>query len=167
MAPGVVAVLFLVIAVQPVLVVLEHYTGEAAATKLVFVMDVVPLGVVARRGDKVQLELFGREIQDNFHQLIRVIYNEFIYYFPVTILQGEISNNKACLVRRNGSAYTVVRGNDVVVHTDETLPENMKAPLGMLKLVAVNQFITNVGMRTGENDFALFNQETEDDKKNQ
>ena len=85
----------------------------------------------------------------------------------VNELQREISNNKAYLVRRNGSAYTVVRGNDVVVHTDETLPENMKAPLGMLKLVAVNQFITNVGMRTGENDFALFNQETEDDKENQ
>ncbi len=85
----------------------------------------------------------------------------------VNELSRELSNNKAYLIRRNGSAYTVVRGNDVAVRTDETLPENLKAPLGMLKLVAVRQFITNVGMRTGENDFAIFNQETEDDKENQ
>lgn len=51
--------------------------------------------------------------------------------------------------------YVVKKGTDIQIYEDATLPEVIKAKLGMLKLVEAEQMVTNVGCRVNAEVFVL------------
>lgn len=70
-------------------------------------------------------------------------------------LSKAFGNGKASLVLKTDGQYIVKTGDKVEILDDTTLPEHMKAKLGMLKLVEDEHFITNIGGRVNAEVFVL------------
>jgi len=68
--------------------------------------------------------------------------------------------NKTALVIKDGGKYLVKIGDKVDLFDDNTLPDWMRGKLGMLKLVAVEQFVSDTGCRVNDETFVLIVEET-------
>lgn len=75
-------------------------------------------------------------------------------------VRQKFSSNNAALVIKDQGKYIVKTGADVQVYDDNTLPENLRGRLGMLKLVEVEHFISNTGCRISDEIFVVLTEET-------
>lgn len=74
-----------------------------------------------------------------------------------TVEDIRVSFNKgsALLVVRDGNEYIVRQGDAVQIYDDSTLPYEVRAKLGMLKLVANGQMISDVGCKVDTEVFVI------------
>jgi hypothetical protein len=63
--------------------------------------------------------------------------------------------NKTALVIKDDGKYLVKMGDVIQLFNDNTLPEDMKSKLGMLKLVEAETFISNMGCRISDEVFVV------------
>mgnify|MGYP001174066312 CR=1 FL=1 len=70
-------------------------------------------------------------------------------------VRDQLGTDSSALVIKDGGNYVVKTGNDVQIYDDNTLPENLRGKLGMLKLVEKEHFISNVGCRVSDEIFVL------------
>lgn len=70
-------------------------------------------------------------------------------------VKDKLGTDKTALIIKDGGKYVVKLGSDVQMYDDTTLPENLRAKLGMLKLVEKEHFISNVGCRVSDEVFVL------------
>jgi len=74
-------------------------------------------------------------------------------------VRKKFSSNNAALVIKDQGKYIVKTGADVQVYDDNTLPENLRGRLGMLKLVEAEHFISNTGCRISDEIFVVLTEE--------
>jgi hypothetical protein len=74
-------------------------------------------------------------------------------------IREKFSDNKTALVIRDTGNYLVRIGQDVQMYDDNTLPDNMRGKLGMLKLVEAEHFISSVGCRINDEIFVIVTEE--------
>ena len=67
----------------------------------------------------------------------------------VESVKKAIDQNKYVLVILDGSEYIVRSGDEAKVYNNDTLPEELRAKIGMLKLVEPGQMISGVGCKSG------------------
>lgn len=73
------------------------------------------------------------------------------------------NEGKAVLVIKDGGKYIVKVGDKVDLYDDNTLPQEMRGKLGMLKLVEAEQFVTDTGCRINDETFVLILEEVKDE----
>jgi hypothetical protein len=72
----------------------------------------------------------------------------------------QFENGKTALVIKDGGKYLVKIGDKIDLFDDNTLPDDMRGKLGMLKLVEAEQFISDTGCRINDEVFVLIVEET-------
>ena len=70
-------------------------------------------------------------------------------------VQTEFNDSKTALVVKDSGKYLVKVGDKVDLYDDNTLPLDMRMKIGMLKLVADEQYLTDVGCRVTSEVFVL------------
>ena len=70
-------------------------------------------------------------------------------------VQTEFNDSKTALVVKDSGKYLVKVGDKVDLYDDNTLPLDMRMKMGMLKLVADEQYVTDVGCRVTSEIFVL------------
>lgn len=70
-------------------------------------------------------------------------------------VERAFSGNKTALIIKNQGGYILRIDSEVKLCDDSTLPENIKAKLGMLKLVQESQVVSNVGCRVNKETFVV------------
>ena len=78
-------------------------------------------------------------------------------------VKDHFNNGKAVLVIRDDGKYIVKMGDKVDLYDDNTLPQEMRGKLGMLKLVEAEQFVTDTGCRINAETFVLVLEEVKDE----
>ena len=78
-------------------------------------------------------------------------------------VRDHLNGGKAVLVIRDGEKYIVKMGDKVDLYDDNTLPQEMRGKLGMLKLVEDGQFVTDTGCRVNAETFVLVLEEVKDE----
>lgn len=79
----------------------------------------------------------------------------------VTSVKNAFGNGKSVLVVLDESEYIVRDGNVASVYNNDTLPENLRAKIGMLKLVEPKQMISGVGCKASATVLVLIDVEPE------
>ena len=74
-------------------------------------------------------------------------------------VREKFDKHKSALVIKDQGNYMVKIGVDVQVYDDNTLPENLRGRLGMLKLVDKEHFISDVGCRISDEVFVVITEE--------
>ena len=72
----------------------------------------------------------------------------------------QFESGKTALVIKDGGKYLVKIGDKIDLFDDNTLPDDMRGKLGMLKLVEAEQFISDTGCRINDEVFVLTVEET-------
>jgi hypothetical protein len=113
---------------------------------------------------------FSKSVQDMFVQYLdrigklHVLEKQETAHLEMetlTSMRDKFQDGKCALVIRADSGY-IVKRNGVLEHmTDETMPDSMKAKVGMLKLVDDEHFITGVGGKVNTEVFVLAPEEGE------
>ena len=70
-------------------------------------------------------------------------------------VQTDFGNNKTALVVRDSGKYLVRIGDNVELYDDNSLPQDMRMKVGMLKLVEDEQYLTDVGCKVTSEIFVL------------
>jgi hypothetical protein len=70
-------------------------------------------------------------------------------------IKSQFENGKTALVIKDGGKYLVKIGDKIDLFDDNTLPDDMRGKLGMLKLVEAEQFISDTGCRINDEVFVL------------
>jgi hypothetical protein len=70
-------------------------------------------------------------------------------------IRVSFNEGSALLVVRDGNEYIVRQGDEVQIYDDSTLPYEVRAKLGMLKLVANGQMISDVGCKVDTEVFVI------------
>lgn len=78
-------------------------------------------------------------------------------------VRDHFNEGKAVLVVKDGGKYIVKVGDKVDLYDDNTLPQEMRGKLGMLKLVEAEQFVTDTGCRINDETFVLILEEVKDE----
>ena len=78
-------------------------------------------------------------------------------------VRDHFNEGKAVLVIKDGGKYIVKVGDKVDLYDDNTLPQEMRGKLGMLKLVEAEQFVTDTGCRINDETFVLILEEVKDE----
>jgi hypothetical protein len=78
-------------------------------------------------------------------------------------VRDHFNEGKAVLVIKDGGKYIVKVGDKVDLYDDNTLPQEMRGKLGMLKLVEAEQFVTDTGCRINDETFILILEEVKDE----
>lgn len=76
-------------------------------------------------------------------------------------VRDHFNEGKAVLVIKDGGKYIVKVGDKVDLYDDNTLPQEMRGKLGMLKLVEAEQFLTDTGCRINDETFVLILEEVQ------
>jgi hypothetical protein len=76
-------------------------------------------------------------------------------------VRDHFNEGKAVLVIKDGGKYIVKVGDKVDLYDDNTLPQEMRGKLGMLKLVEAEQFVTDTGCRINDETFILILEEVQ------
>ena len=79
-------------------------------------------------------------------------------------LSSAFEKGRSALVIKTDGQYIVKTGDKVEIMDDTTLPADMRAKLGMLKLVDDEHFITNIGGKVNAEVFVLAPNEEGEDK---
>lgn len=75
-------------------------------------------------------------------------------------VQEEFGKNQTALVVKDSGKYLVKIGDKVDLYDDNTLPQDMRMKVGMLKLVEDEQYLTDVGCKVTSEIFVLLVDET-------
>ena len=75
-------------------------------------------------------------------------------------VQEEFGKNQTALVVKDSGKYLVKVGDKVDLYDDNTLPQDMRMKVGMLKLVEDEQYLTDVGCKVTSEIFVLLVDET-------
>jgi hypothetical protein len=75
-------------------------------------------------------------------------------------VKSQFENGKTALVIKDDGKYLVKIGDAIQLYDDNTLPNDMRGKLGMLKLVEAEAFISNTGCRINDEVFVLVVEET-------
>ena len=75
-------------------------------------------------------------------------------------VQEQFGNNKTALVVKDLGKYLVKVGDKVDMYDDNTLPQDMRMKVGMLKLVEDEQYLTDIGCKVTSEIFVLLVDET-------
>ncbi len=78
-------------------------------------------------------------------------------------VRDHFNEGKAVLVIKDGGKYIVKVGDKVDLYDDNTLPQEMRGKLGMLKLVEAEQFVTDTGCRINDETFILILEEVKNE----
>jgi len=70
-------------------------------------------------------------------------------------VKSRFEAGRAALVIKDDGKYLVKMGDAIQLFNDNTLPEDMKAKLGMLKLVETETFISDMGCRISDEVFVI------------
>jgi len=70
-------------------------------------------------------------------------------------VQSKFTDKKTALVIKDAGKYVVKIGDTVQIYDDNTLPANLRGGIGLLKLVDVEHFLTDVGCRVNEEVFVV------------
>jgi len=70
-------------------------------------------------------------------------------------VQEQFGNNKTALVVKDLGKYLVKVGDKVDLYDDNTLPQDMRMKVGMLKLVEDEQYLTDIGCKVTSEIFVL------------
>ena len=70
-------------------------------------------------------------------------------------VRTQFESGKTALVIKDGGKYLVKIGDKIDLFDDNTLPDDMRGKLGMLKLVEAEQFISDTGCRINDEVFVL------------
>jgi hypothetical protein len=70
-------------------------------------------------------------------------------------VQEEFGKNQTALVVKDSGKYLVKVGDKVDLYDDNTLPQDMRMKVGMLKLVEDEQYLTDVGCKVTSEIFVL------------
>lgn len=70
-------------------------------------------------------------------------------------VQAKFNDKKTALVIRDAGKYVVKIGDTVQIYDDNTLPTNLRGGIGLLKLVEVEHFLSDIGCRVNEEVFVL------------
>ena len=70
-------------------------------------------------------------------------------------VKSQFENGKTALVIKDDGKYLVKIGDAIQLYDNNTLPEDMRGKLGMLKLVEAEAFVSNVGCRINDEVFVL------------
>ena len=65
-------------------------------------------------------------------------------------VQAKFNDKKTALVIRDAGKYVVKIGDTVQIYDDNTLPTNLRGGIGLLKLVDVEHFLSDIGCRVNE-----------------
>jgi len=79
-------------------------------------------------------------------------------------LSSAFEKGRSALVIKTDGQYIVKTGDKIEIMDDTTLPADMRAKLGMLKLVEDEHFITNIGGKVNAEVFVLAPNEEGEDK---
>ena len=123
---------------------------------------------IAKNNLNEKLNEFVETVDDQFQTYLRNR-NEFHLYEKAQEAQLEMNTLKdlqtklgiCSIVVQVDGGYIVKTGDKVEMMDDTTLPHNMKAKLGMLKLVENEHFITNIGGKVQADIFVLTPEEGE------
>lgn len=77
-------------------------------------------------------------------------------------VERAFQSNRTALIIKNQGGYILRIDKEVKLCDDSTLPENIRAKLGMLKLVEESQVISNVGCRVNKETFVVVLDATEE-----
>lgn len=75
-------------------------------------------------------------------------------------VKSQFENGKTALVIKDDGKYLVKIGDAIQLYDNNTLPDDMRGKLGMLKLVEAEAFVSNVGCRINDEVFVLVVEET-------
>jgi hypothetical protein len=75
-------------------------------------------------------------------------------------IRSQFENGKTALVIKDGGKYLVKIGDKIDLFDDNTLPDDMRGKLGMLKLVEAEQFVSDTGCRINDEVFVLVVEES-------
>jgi len=75
-------------------------------------------------------------------------------------IRKKFSAHDALLIVKDEGKYMVKRGEGVQIFDDNTLPEDVRSKLGMLKLVEAEHFVSSVGCRINDEIFVVLVKET-------
>ena len=70
-------------------------------------------------------------------------------------VKSQFENGKTALVIKDDGKYLVKIGDAIQLYDDNTLPNDMRGKLGMLKLVEAEAFVSNTGCRINDEVFVL------------
>jgi len=70
-------------------------------------------------------------------------------------VQSKFMDKKTALVIKDAGKYVVKIGDSVQIYDDNTLPTNLRGGLGLLKLVDVEHFLSDIGCRVSNEVFVL------------
>jgi hypothetical protein len=70
-------------------------------------------------------------------------------------VQAKFNEKKTALVIKDAGKYVVKIGDTVQIYDDNSLPANLRGGLGLLKLVDVEHFLTDIGCRVNEEVFIV------------
>jgi hypothetical protein len=70
-------------------------------------------------------------------------------------VKSQFEAGKTALVIKDDGKYLVKMGDAIQLFNDNTLPEDMRGKLGMLKLVEAEAFVSNVGCRINDEVFVV------------
>ena len=77
-------------------------------------------------------------------------------------VQSKFNDKKTALVIKDAGKYVVKIGDTVQIYDDNSLPSNLRGGIGLLKLVDVEHFLSDIGCRVNEEVFiVLVNEEGE------
>ena len=96
--------------------------------------------------------------QHNSSQLLSKLkeFDEITAEFnAIDAIEEKVKTDDHVLIHINGSKYIVKTIDNVQSYDDNTLPEEYRGKLGMLKLVEVNQCVSDVGCRTHDDTFLI------------
>jgi hypothetical protein len=75
-------------------------------------------------------------------------------------IRSQFEDGKTALVIKDGGKYLVKIGDKIDLFDDNTLPDDMRGKLGMLKLVEAEQFVSDTGCRINDEVFVLVVEES-------
>jgi len=70
-------------------------------------------------------------------------------------VQSKFMDKKTALVIKDAGKYVVKIGDTVQIYDDNTLPTNLRGGIGLLKLVEVEHFLTDIGCRVSDEVFVV------------
>jgi hypothetical protein len=70
-------------------------------------------------------------------------------------VKSQFEKGKTALVIKDDGKYLVKIGDAIQLYDDNTLPDDMRGKLGMLKLVEAEAFVSNTGCRINDEVFVL------------
>ena len=111
------------------------------------------------KGQAMFLEFIEKEAQTTTRNTIRVSFERLgvldTEMKTIERVQKDFGDNKTALVVKDSGKYLVKVGDNVELYDDNSLPQDMRMKIGMLKLVEDEQYLTDIGCKVTNEIFVL------------